>query len=81
MIPEGGNWKNLPEEIKPIAMGEHINPAGEKLDFIGDLRKATGLSFTTSQAAAYAMTAEGDITFPVPASARISPCIIVAFIL
>lgn len=33
MIPEGGNWKNLPEEIKPIAMGGAYKSGGGKAGF------------------------------------------------
>ena len=38
MVPEGGNWRDLPEDIIPIAMGAHINQGEEKSDFIEDYR-------------------------------------------
>lgn len=33
MIPEGGNWKNLPEDIIPIAMGGAYKSGGGKVGF------------------------------------------------
>ncbi len=33
MIPEGGNWKDLPEEIIPIAMGGAYRSGGGKVGF------------------------------------------------
>ena len=35
MVPEGGNWKDLPLEF-PLPWEGHINPAAVRLDFIGD---------------------------------------------
>ena len=33
MIPEGGNWRNLPEEIIPVAMGGAYKSGGGKVGF------------------------------------------------
>ena len=33
MVPEGGNWKNLPEEIIPFAMGGAYKSGGGKVGF------------------------------------------------
>lgn len=33
MIPEGGNWKSLPDELKPIAMGGAYESGGGKVGF------------------------------------------------
>ena len=33
MIPEGGNWKNLPDDLIPIAMGGAYNSGGGKVGF------------------------------------------------
>lgn len=33
MIPEGGNWRDLPENIMPIAMGGAYNSGGGKVGF------------------------------------------------
>lgn len=33
MIPEGGNWKDLPEDIKPLAMGGAYTSGGGKVGF------------------------------------------------
>lgn len=33
MVPEGGNWKDLPDDIKPIAMGGAFESGGGKVGF------------------------------------------------
>lgn len=33
MVPEGGNWRNLPEEIIPVAMGGAYKSGGGKVGF------------------------------------------------
>ncbi|MBT9132945.1 MAG: Modification methylase HaeIII [Syntrophomonadaceae bacterium] len=36
LIPQGGNWRNLPDELKPEAMGGPLSRVGERLVFIED---------------------------------------------
>jgi DNA (cytosine-5)-methyltransferase 1 len=33
LVPEGGNWKNLPTELKPLAMGGAFESGGGKVGF------------------------------------------------
>lgn len=33
MVPEGGNWKDLPQEIIPVAMGGAYESGGGKVGF------------------------------------------------
>lgn len=33
MVPEGGNWRDLPEEIIPVAMGGAYQSGGGKVGF------------------------------------------------
>ena len=33
MVPEGGNWRDLPEDIIPIAMGGAYKSGGGKVGF------------------------------------------------
>lgn len=36
MVPEGGNWRDLPEEIIPVAMGGAYKSGGGKVGFTVD---------------------------------------------
>lgn len=33
MVPEGGNWRDLPEEVIPVAMGGAYESGGGKVGF------------------------------------------------
>ena len=51
MVPEGGNWKDLPEEVIPVAMGGAYESGGGKVGFYRRLSyKQPSPTITTSPA-------------------------------
>lgn len=51
MVPEGGNWRDLPEELIPVAMGGAYESAGGKVGFYRRLSyKQPSPTITTSPA-------------------------------
>lgn len=51
MVPEGGNWKDLPEEVIPVAMGGAYESSGGKVGFYRRLSyKQPSPTITTSPA-------------------------------
>lgn len=51
MVPEGGNWRDLPEEVIPVAMGGAYESAGGKVGFYRRLSyKQPSPTITTSPA-------------------------------